>query len=63
MRTSIKGEVFSIEKEEEEGGQHSTLHLYVDDDDVWHHVITFSSYWLDDLINILNKLKEKRVCH
>lgn len=63
MRTNVKGELFMIEEDESNESVHSTVRLFVEDDEVWHEVLTFSSYWLDDLMDVLKRLKEKKTCH
>lgn len=52
------GECFGIEvMDKEKDGLPVLVKLLIEDDEIWHEKEEFSSYWLDDLINVLTQAK------
>ena len=43
--------------DKEKDGLPVLVKLLIEDDEIWHEKEEFSSYWLDDLINVLTQAK------
>jgi hypothetical protein len=41
-----------------DGDPHATVLLYVEDDEVWHQQLSFSSAWVADLETLVKRLKQ-----
>ena len=56
MQIIMRGEQFGIEiVEPNESGP--VLKLMTEDDEHWHDVTTFSAFWLNDLIDVLQAMQ------
>jgi len=54
------GELFAVELEDRgTKDQHTMINLYSEDDERYHQAILFSSYWIDDLIDVLERTKRR----
>lgn len=54
----IKGELFGVDFiKRRHNDNHVLIELFLEDDEHWHKKISFSSYWIGDMIATLNKAK------
>lgn len=58
----ITGAQFGVEITKREKGQSDLITLYSEDDEYWHKTYTFAAFWIDDLIEVLQKAREKADC-
>lgn len=57
-KVTFKGEMFGVEiRDRGENDTHKVVTLLGEDDEFWHRITTFSSYWIDDLIRQLEITK------
>ncbi|KAA9007258.1 hypothetical protein F4V43_01870 [Paenibacillus spiritus] len=57
----IGGSQFGVRftKRGREIDRHVVINIYSEDDECWFEIDSFSSYWIDDLINVLTQTKLK----
>jgi hypothetical protein len=55
----ILGECFGIQLIKRGiGDSHVCINIMVEDDEIWHNEMTLSSYWLDEMIEVLQQTKD-----
>lgn len=55
----VVGDLFGMVIIKREKGQSDIIDLYIEDDETYFYKQTFAAFWLDDLIAVATKAKEK----
>ena len=55
----IKGQAFGVRIEKRPKGQSDLIHLYVEDDEIYHLKQSFAAYWLVDLEQVIKEAQTK----
>lgn len=55
----VAGLCFGIKIHKREKGQSDLIDLYTEDDGYYHYQTSFAAFWLDDLISVCTKAKDK----